>query len=354
MKERKVMEKLLNKEDTIKKTLLTALLFEGFWERWKSHGISAASIYANRNQLKNIENWVSIWEKQALEHEQAAQLLLEKNVYSEAENGFRTAGLYYNLIQWILPEREAAKLSWYQRCLDCFRKADALSPVETKYVSFPLDGSKCMGRVRIPESPVGCIIIMNPLDSSKEELFTYERDFLEGRFATISFDGPGQGETYVSRGLQGSKQRWTAFTERCIDYAAGVFPELNLYLFGTSSGAAWAIYGSGNPKVCKTAAVSPAISNQEIQLPDYFIERLGYVSEQGEDILPEFQSLSYLRPVLVFHGNKDVMVPNKEIHNLYSLLPQGKEIIEYEEEGHCCNNKLVEVRKFTMDWYLEQ
>lgn len=336
---------------TIEHTLFTARMISGFWDRWKAHGVEDAAISEVLASVKKLDHWESAWERHAVHKKVLADSFNSKGLIKEAEKYYRLSSLYYNLIHWIYPERCESKAKWYKTSAAVFREADAVSPVTTEYEAIPIDGYKCHGRIRVPDAPVGCIIIINPLDSSKEELFTYEMDFVTGNFAVVSFDGPGQGETYTLEGLRGSHRRWEQFTARVIEYGAERFPELPIHLFGTSSGAAWALYNCNHPNIKKAVAVSPAIASGQIQLPDYFLHRIHSVMEDNESIMLEFNQFHDAKPVYIFHGSKDVMVSKQDIEKLYDLLPDGKKFKEYSEEGHCCNYKLGEIRSLAMKWY---
>ncbi|OLN22630.1 alpha/beta hydrolase [Domibacillus antri] len=333
---------------TMDKTLVTASLIEGFWDRWKAHGVKEAHLNRIRESFLTKDRWMKGWQELAKQSLADAKGADSKE---EAECSFQMAGLYYQLMYWLIPERNEEKRSWLQESLHAFHQADELSPYKTEYVQFEIEKKKCFGRVRIPDSPTGVVIIINPLDSAKEELFTYEMDFLKHHFITVSFDGPGQGQTYTGEGLRGTTERWQMFIDSLIDYTHSQFSHLPLYLFGTSSGASWAVYGSYHSKVTKAVAVSPAFLNEKIRLPDYFIGRTEFVLEKGEKhMLPSYDGLPYKTPIFLIHGKKDVMVCDDDLYNLFSQFPDGSFLKEYEEEGHCCNNKLREIREITANW----
>jgi pimeloyl-ACP methyl ester carboxylesterase len=339
-------------ERTIQKTLMTAKLFDRFWDRWFAHGIAIDGIRELRSQLNDISQWIEGLHKHAIGYENTAASSLQKGNIRESEHLYRTAGLYYYLIQWIYPVAGTEKRLCFQRCKEMFSKADAISNIQTMETSIQVKGRTCFGRVRIPKSAKGCVIIINPIDSSKEELFTYERDFEDFGFATISFDGPGQGETYLTQNYKASQNNWTLFINQVIDYAADLFPDLPIFLFGTSSGASWAVYGSCHPKVNKVVSVSPA-SETNSHLPDYFLERMNYILEENAVLLPSLEDFTHCKPVMLVHGKKDTMVKDEDIYGLYHELPKGKRLIEYEDEGHCCNFKLAEIRKAAAEWFME-
>jgi tetratricopeptide (TPR) repeat protein len=335
---------------TIQKTLMTSRLFEGFWERWIVHGIDREAIEKGKDHFFEIQDWINWFQQYAYSYEKKAILLQAKDEFIEAEQNYRKAGLYYNLMQWIYPNRCDEKIHYFKQSIDLFKKADELSKVDTKIVKVLVEGQYCVGRIRIPTYYKGCMVIINPIDSSKEELFFYEKHFLESGFVTISFDGPGQGETYTLNNVMATNSRWELFLNEIINYAHLNFSSLKICLFGTSSGAAWAIRGSEHPFVSKTIAVSPPIASKA-SIPGYFEDRLVYVTETSTNILPNLQELSDCKNVILFHGNKDVMVTDEDMYKLYKSLSEPKHLVEYAEEGHCCNNKLHEVRELSMKWF---
>jgi pimeloyl-ACP methyl ester carboxylesterase len=337
----------------INKALFTARLIDGFWDRFIVHGVGPDDIEKIRPTLTSQESWVCGWGKLAHEKVVRAKDLQKNGSIQDAENLFRTAGLYFQLAQWILTERSEEKAKWLEMSINVFGIADKLSSIQTKYETIKVGSYQCFGRVRIPSNPKGVVVIINPFDSTKEELFTYEMDYASNGFITVSFDGPGQGETFVKQGLKATAIRWKTFVDSLIDYAAVSFPEHKLFLFGISSGAAWAVYGSTLPQVTKAVAVSPAFLNDSVTLPDYFLERIDNLTDSETTILPNFDHLNYRNPVLLVHGKKDLMVSEQNIYDLYEKLPQGKKLLEYENEGHCCNYKLSEIRKISMGWFIE-
>lgn len=345
--------KVSNPKATIKKTLMIAQLFDGFWERWIVHGVERDVINNVRNSIGNEDGWVKNFSHYGDIHSDMAQFLQNHGRNQEAEHHYRLSSLYYNLAHWIFPSRCDEKVQLYRKVKELFVKADQISSINCSYETIEVEGYDCCGRVRIPEQPKGAIIIINPIDSTKEELFTYEEQFIKSGFATFSFDGPGQGETLTLNVFKATKSRWNSFINQVISFAYETLPNISIHLFGTSSGAVWSVYGSNHPYVNGVAAVSPAVSSNT-KLPDYFTERMSCVLEGNTTMLPNLSDLSNCGQVLVFHGNKDVMVSDKDIYQLYGKLPIPKDIVEFSEEGHCCNNKLYKVRELSMQWFLEK
>ncbi|WP_246944190.1 alpha/beta hydrolase [Bacillus pinisoli] len=348
------LKTLSNPKITLKRTLQTALLFDVFWERWHVHGVSLEDIDTVRQTTTSINDWESNWNRLAQQKRTAADQLLNQGLLVEAEEMYRLASLYYNLIYWIFPALNEQKYKWYQECLMTTKLADSTSSIKTEYPTISVGNSNCKGRIRVPTNPRGCIIIVNPIDSSKEELFSYESDFNQSGFVTVSFDGPGQGESYIHSGQKGNRIMWQDFIDNVISHTYERFAGTPIYLFGTSLGATWALYGSSHPLVSKTVAVSPAIEFDHLNLPSYFLQRMDFCNALSpeERSMPDFNGVNFSSPIMLFHGQKDLMVPSSDMYNFYNKLPENKkELIEFEHEGHCCNFKLNEIRKRSIQWF---
>ncbi len=336
---------------TIQKTLVTAALQEGFWDRWIAHGIEKKIIEENRTKLVTLAGWIEVFENQAKNCTLLAEEMIKNTQLIKAEKYYRLSGLYFNLIQWIFPEPSEEKSYWYDQCLLSFQQADKISSDKIINHILHIREKRFVGRIRIPQhSAIGVIVIINPIDSSKEELYTYEEDFADANFVVISFDGPGQGETLLKNKHKADKSTWSSFLKGIIEYAAYQFPSLPISLFGTSSGGAWAIEGGKHPLVSKIITVSPA-PRHDIKMPDFFKERMSNMLENFENgFLPELTELQMVSNVLFFHGEQDVMVNGDDLFNLYNQISDEKRFITYHDEGHCCNFKLVEVRERTIKW----
>lgn len=341
----------MESNDIIAKTIDMSLKSDGFWARWLVHGLERADLESIRGLCTTGDKWAQHWSELAFDKENKAKQLNQTGLRSEAEQMYRKSSLYYNLAQWIYPSPTEKKRVLMKKCQNQHQLADSISLVSTKYEKLIVDGHECLGRIRVPSHPKGCVIIINPIDSSKEELYLYEKDYIEAGFATVSFDGPGQGSTFVYQKRKANNKQIKLFVDMLINYASKQFPDLRLYLFGTSTGGGCALYGSSNPRISKVVSVSPAIGFSKMHLSDYFRGRLYTYLEPNDEGIPSLVGLTYLRPVLVYHGGMDRMVPFEAIMEVYTHLAEGKELIAYPNETHCCNFKLSEIRQHSIEWF---
>jgi predicted alpha/beta-fold hydrolase len=356
----KIVEKLhkqtnrLTPELTLKKTILASAMNVGFWERWITHGINENYILQNRTRMTSLEKWTDVLQVKALEHTQLAEDFEGVGAFAEAELNYRTAGLYYDLIHWVYPVPEGDKIEWYKKCLEQFRLADSVTPDLISYHTLVADGKKHEGRVRVPQTaPHGVVVISTPIDGAKEEMFTYELDFVRAGFVVVNFDGTGQGETLLMHGHRATPTTWYKYVRELVEFTHNLFPNLPINFFGTSSGGSWAIEASRHPLVAKTAVVSPApkIVIDE-NLPDYFQERLHNILEDFyTGSLPSVEDVTDISNIIVFHGAKDLMISGDELFAFYTRFSPEKRYIVYEEEGHCCNFALPEIRQRVSNWF---
>ncbi|WP_055106272.1 alpha/beta hydrolase [Paenibacillus ihumii] len=336
---------------TIEKTISISFVSDAFWDRWLGIGLPKPVVYELRQRVTGIESWTEVLQGHAAVYEQLASKLLHQQLISEAEYFYRSAAVNYNLIQWMYPHTGRDKQLWYERCIDMHRQADGLAEDEIVEAEILVEGNKCSGRIRTPKHPRGCVIIIYPIDSSKEELIKYEIGFAREGFITISFDGPGQGETYVLNRSLATRRGWELFIHKLIELAAQQFPGLPLHLFGTSFGGSWAIEGSRHSSIGRVAAVSPVLESQG-RLPDYFKERLAYVIKGEESPLElKEENIGQSGPLLLIHGQMDDWVKEEEIRSFYRRISAEKQLIEYPDERHACSSRMDDIIQAASEWY---
>lgn len=325
---------------------------EGFWHRWLSQGVENEFVRDKRLKMTTLDSWIACLNDRALAQSNLARMAKGDGDFSKAEDHYRLSSLYYNLIQWVFPNPDHNKVSWYNLCLNQFNNADNVSQDTIIKHKLPIKGNEYIGRVRIPQQKQdGVVIIINPIDSTKEELYLCEQDFAKAGFNVVSFDGAGQGETLLTNGVKASIPNWQMFVEGIIEFTSLEFPNQPIYLFGTSSGATWILECSRHPLVSKSVAVSPP-PKHDIKMPDYFRERMKNILEAFDNgFIPLLEKIENSNNILVCHGGKDVMIEDHELHVVFNRISEPKRLIIYEEEGHCCNFALPEIRQRAIKWF---
>ncbi len=96
---------------------------------------------------------------------------------------------------WVLDA--AAHRAATERAIAAMAQAHAFLDPAAERIEAPLGDGKLAGNLRRPAGvELAPLVVLIPgLDSTKEEFFHWENAFLARGMATLSMDGPGQGET---------------------------------------------------------------------------------------------------------------------------------------------------------------
>jgi pimeloyl-ACP methyl ester carboxylesterase len=142
------------------------------------------------------EDWLDGWDALGEQH---AELARE----AEAEGRNVTAGdawlraavaWHFGKFVWVLDDARSAPV--HRKSVDAFYAGQRLLGTGVERIEVPLDGASIVGNLRRPPGPAAPLVLLLPgLDSTKEEFFLLEEVFLRRGMATLSLDGPGQGES---------------------------------------------------------------------------------------------------------------------------------------------------------------
>jgi dipeptidyl aminopeptidase/acylaminoacyl peptidase len=150
-----------------------------------------------RDQVHDWESWWSAWSGVAEQHLASAERH-RANGWTLSEGDARIrAGLAYHWAKSLAVEDDeeyrAISLKSVEAVADGYRLIDPTF----ERIEVPFDGGQVIGNLRRPSGvdrpPL--IVLVPGLESVKEEFPTWEEHFLSRGMATISIDGPGQGES---------------------------------------------------------------------------------------------------------------------------------------------------------------
>ena len=169
--------------------------------RFISQGVDYNDFIRTTAGIEHWEDWLDAWCATADVHAALAQEAEAQGYRLTAGEAWVRAALCYHFAKFVwmvdmAKYRAAADLavsSLYaaHRCLDA----------TAERLELPLDGQMMIGNLRRPPGAYRppLVFLLPGLDSTKEEFFHWEEVFLKRGLATLSLDGPGQGETgYVT------------------------------------------------------------------------------------------------------------------------------------------------------------
>ena len=165
--------------------------------RFVQAGVDPNDFARTTSRIDAWDEWLDAWCDNADMHaglgEEAAA---EGRALTAGEAwGRATVAYHFAKFVWVVdPERSRAAAD--KAVAAMARTHEYLDPGAER-LEVPLDGGRVVGNLRRPagEERPALVLLVPGLDSTKEEFFKLENVFLDRRMATLSIDGPGQGES---------------------------------------------------------------------------------------------------------------------------------------------------------------
>src|SRR5215472_8306334 len=173
--------------------------------RFTTNGVTAGDFDRIVNDISSWDQWCSAWSAIAAEHEQLGRDALAAGRSISAGEHLSQAAVYFHFAKFLFVSDMEQMRAAHQRAVRCLTDALPYLDPPGRRVEIPFEGSQLVGILRLPTGPgPHPVVIMIPgLDSAKEEFRSIEDLFLERGIATLSVDGPGQGEAEYDLAIRG-------------------------------------------------------------------------------------------------------------------------------------------------------
>jgi dipeptidyl aminopeptidase/acylaminoacyl peptidase len=208
------------------------------------------------------------------------------------------------------------------------------------------------------------VLMVPGLDSSKEELFAMENDFLRRGMATLSVDGPGQSENAPRFPI---RPEWASVIGAILD---GLRDRKDVDrdrvgLMGISMGGIYGPRAAAHEKRLRAViALAGPYDLSECWAALNPLTRGGYVFyTKSRDEAEAFEKAKTLTlrgvldkvtcPLLVVHGAKDRLFPPEQAERIAREAPKAT-LLMYPDGNHVCNNIPYKYRPAMADWMREQ
>jgi pimeloyl-ACP methyl ester carboxylesterase len=311
-------------------------------------------------------DWLSAWSALADEHLGLAR-------EAEAAGRARSAGeaylhaalcLHFGKFVWVLDP--AAHRAATERSIQALYRAHAFLDPSAERIEASLDGAPLAGNLRRPGGVLRppLIVLIPGLDSTKEEFFHHENAFLVRGMATLSMDGPGQGESGFGLSI---RPDYEVAVAAMLDALAGrrdVDPG-RIAAVGVSLGGYYAPRAAAfEPRIRAVAAISGPYDFAEHwdALPpltrEAFVVKSGARDEaEGREragALSLARVASRIRqPALYVAGGLDRIVPWEQTERAARETPNGS-FVRFDHGSHVCSNIPYRYRPLVADWMAER
>lgn len=311
-------------------------------------------------------DWAPNWRSVGARHEELGDDALAAGRLLSAAEAYQRAAWCYHLGKFLWFEDPALHAELRDRSVAVYRRALGELDPPAERIEVPFEGHFIPGNLRRPEGPPAPLVIVVPgLDSSKEELFAIENDFLRRGLATLTIDGPGQSENSVHFAI---RPNWESVVTPLLDALSarslGV-DQGRVGLMGISMGAIYCSRAAAHdPRIGAVVALAGPYSLGECWDALNPLTRGGYVfytksadeaeAKRKADALNLEGVLGGLKqPLLVIHGARDRLFPPAQAERIAAEAPHAT-LAMFPEGNHVCNNIAYKYRPLMADWLAER
>ncbi len=331
--------------------------------RFTTNGVTAGDFERITSGLTSWDGWCAAWSKVGAEHEQLGRDALAAGREISAGAHLSQAAVYYHFAKFLfvndLDQMRAAHRSAV-RCL-----TDALPYLDPpgRRIEIPFEGSHLVAVLREPagEGPHPVMIMIPGLDSTKEELRSTEETFLARGIATVSVDGPGQGEAEYDLAIRGD---WEVPGAAVIDHlaTAGSLDPGRVGVWGVSLGGYYAprvASGDERVKACIALAGPYEFAGNWDALPSLTREAFRVRSKSPDDATARARAAELTLagraerircPLLAVMGKLDRLIPWQHAQRLVSEASGPAELLLLSRGNHGCANLAPFHRHRAADW----
>ena len=322
-------------------------------------------------EVRSYADWYPVFRANAERFGRLAAEAESKKRFVTAGQHYLRASLLYHYAILYLREEDPNRAEGLRKKIAYYIKGCRYYDPPAEPVKIPFGGFEIPAYFRVPihtgKSP--CLVMIDGANSTKEEFHNWSTEFLKRGVATLTFDGPGQGELAVKQG--GPKMELRKYHEvvaALIDYVQAR-KEINpdrIGLFGQSLGGwlgAWT--AAHDPRAKCFVSMGgfydfrdfpriPLVVQEEVSAV-FGIESV----TEGRAYMKEHCSLRGIAsrikcPSLILHGARDDLVSTPELRQLADEIGAHAEIIVWEDGSHGATNRNLEAAPVMADWVSEK
>ncbi len=315
--------------------------------------------------VQRWEQWLDAWAAAGEVHAALARDAEERGRRISAGEAYVRAALCFHFARFVwLVDLERHRWAARQAVAHLRAAHRHLDPTAER-VEVPFPGAPLVANLRRPPEATRppLALLLPGLDSCKEEFFHWENVFLVRGMATLSLDGPGQGESGFATTIRPDYEVAVAAALDALSRRRDLALE-RVGAVGVSLGGYYAPRAAAfEPRLRAVASVSGPCNFAECWegLPQLTREAFRHYSGAADeqearrraDRLDLSGVLSRLRqPLLVVAGKLDRLIPWEQAERMAAAAPRA-ELVLYPEGTHVCNNIPYKYRPLVADWMKE-
>ena len=335
--------------------------------RFVANGIDVNDFDETVAKTTEWKDWGPNWRVVGEMHEALGREAEAHGRLLSAAHAYQRAAWCYHLGKFLWFEDLQVHGDLRDRAVSVYRKALPFLDPPAQRLEIPFEGHIIPCNFRHPrgaqQPPL--VLLVPGLDSSKEELFAIEEDFLSRGMATLSVDGPGQSENSVHFPL---RPNWATVIAPLLDHLGDLRLDVDQRRIGLMGISMGAIYGpraaAFEKRIRAVVGLAGPYNLGECWNALNLLTKGGYVYYTKSASESEAERKAYTlnlegvlsrvtQPLLVIHGAKDRLFPPAQAERIAREAPNSTLVI-YPDGNHVCNNIAYKYRPLMADWLREQ
>ncbi len=330
--------------------------------RFIANGIDYNDFVRTTAAVSAWEGWLDAWTETAEMHMALAQAALDRDAPLSAGQAYLRAAVSYHFSKfvWVLdPERNRRNTVAAVRSMDA---AHRLLDPRAERVEAAIDAGTVVANLRRPpgDGRFPLVVLIPGLDSTKEEFWHWESVFLERGMATLSLDGPGQGETGLAIDI---RPDYEVAVTAILDAVAGRgdLDHDRIGAAGVSLGGQYVVRAAAfEPRIRALAGISgpydfaagwdtmPELTREAVRHHTGAADA-AQARERAQALNLAGVAERVTQPCLVVTGRLDRVIGWEDTRRIADAVP-GAEWVLYDDGTHVCNNIPYKYRPLVADW----
>ena len=332
-------------------------------------GFRPADVKRTTERIKVPGAVVKEWVRTASQEEQLAREAEAAGHRESAAEFYYRDALYYGPACGVIHSNTARKRELYGKLVACYEKFIELNPEgHVRRVEIPFENGKTIPGILqtvpgVEKAP--CVLIVPGMDTIKEYMPSpYHNHFRRRGMATLTIDGPGQGESNVRETwvtLDNFERAGSAaidFLERTPGIDAS-----RIGAYGWSMGSYWVPRIAAHDPRVKAIVGAMGVYGQKDTIfqhskPAYRANYKYMANEYDDAQFDEMAAQMTLAPLvdkircptLLAMGEFDELCPLEDAQGFFESLHCPKEFWVYENETHTFGSRLPDFYLHVADW----
>src|SRR6266700_2149976 len=340
----------------------------GHWApRFVANGVDYNDFVRVTAAIDVWDDWCERWCEAAAGHEELGRAALGQGRGRSAGAHLAQAAVYYHFATFMFVTDLGQLRSAHSAAVRCLAEAMPFLDPPGERVEIPFEGAVIAGILRRPAGagPHPIVVLIPGLDSAKEEFRPTEDLFLGRGLATLSVDGPGQGEAEYDLPIRAD---WEVPGAAIIDAAAGL-PGIapgRIGIWGGSLGGYYAArVASADDRVRASIALCGpyCLGDAWDQMPELSRAAFRVRSKSGSDAEARQRAAELsmagragriTAPLLIVAGKRDAIFPWTDAERLAWEIGDKAELLLLDEGNHGCANVPYRHRYYSADWMADR